>query len=132
MRLTPHDVGQRRPFLRLLGYVPDDDLGALYQLCSAFSYPSLYEGFGLPLLEALQAGAPSVTSNVSALREVGGDGARYVDPRDVRDIRAGLRTVLESAEEREALRRRGMEQASKFNWGKTARQVLDVVVASGH
>src|SRR5439155_10747587 len=62
--------------VRLLGHVPDEDLGALYRLCTVFCYPSLYEGFGLPVLEAMQAGAPVVTSNVSSLPEVGGDAAR--------------------------------------------------------
>ncbi len=71
-------LGER---VKLLGHVPDDELAALYALCEVFCYPSLYEGFGLPLLEAMSAGAASITSNVSSMPEVGGEAVRYVDPR---------------------------------------------------
>ena len=116
--------------VRLLGFVPDDDLAVLYALCRVFSYVSLYEGFGLPLLEALQSGAPAITSNVSSLPEVAGDAARYVDPTTVAEIRAALAELLESEDERERLRERGLRQAAGFSWEKTARVILDAVTSA--
>jgi glycosyltransferase involved in cell wall biosynthesis len=116
--------------VKLLGYVPDDDLAALYQLCSVFCFPSLYEGFGLPLLEALQTGAPSISSNVASLPEVGGDGVRYVDPRDVGELRGALHELLGSESERRMLSERGLQQAAKFSRERTARAVLDVLVGA--
>jgi glycosyltransferase involved in cell wall biosynthesis len=116
-RANPEDV-------LWLGFVPDTDLAALYQACCAFCYPSLYEGFGLPLLEALQSGAPSITSNLSSLPEIGGSAARYVDPYDVNQIRAALSEVLVTPELRQELRRRGPEQAASFSWDRSAREML--------
>jgi glycosyltransferase involved in cell wall biosynthesis len=116
--------------VKVLGYVSEDDLAGLYQLCSVFCYPSLYEGFGLPLLEAMKAGAPSITSKISSLPEVGGDSAHYVDPLDVADIRRGLEELLESEEERRRLGERARRQAASFAWERTARAVLDRLVES--
>src|SRR5207249_1083635 len=87
--------------IRFLGHVSDEELAGLYSLCTVFCYPSLYEGFGLPVLEALKAGAPVVTSNVSSLPEVAGDAARYVDPRSVEQIREALAELLGSEAARE-------------------------------
>jgi glycosyltransferase involved in cell wall biosynthesis len=116
----------RRRRVRLLGYVNDDDLVALYSLCEAFCYPSLYEGFGLPVLEAMAAGAPVITSSVSSLPEVAGDAAVLVDPRDAQAIRAGLERVLSDARERERLRIAGRARAAQFSWDQTARLTRDV------
>ncbi len=116
--------------VKLLGFVPDEDLAALYRLCTVFCYPSLYEGFGLPLLEALEGGAPAITSSVSSLPEVGGDAVRYVDPRDVGEIRAALEELLTSETLRAELAARGREQAARFGWERTAREMLDVLVGS--
>jgi glycosyltransferase involved in cell wall biosynthesis len=116
--------------VRLLGYVPDDDLAALYELCTAFCYPSLYEGFGLPLLEALQSGAPSIASDTPSLVEVAGDAARHVDPRDVEAIRDALAELLRSSDARDALRERGRRRATEFSWERAARTALDVLVDS--
>jgi glycosyltransferase involved in cell wall biosynthesis len=116
--------------IELLGYVPDDDLGALYELCTAFCYPSLYEGFGLPLLEALQSGAPSIASDTPSLVEVAGDAARLVDPRDVAAIRAALAELLSNENVREELRERGRRRAREFSWEKAARTALDELVAA--
>jgi glycosyltransferase involved in cell wall biosynthesis len=115
--------------IRLLGHVPDEDLGALYRLCTVFCYPSLYEGFGLPVLEAMQAGAPVVTSNVSSLPEVGGDAARYVDPTSVEQIRDALAELLTIEEERAALRERALRQAARFSWGRTTAAIVDQLAA---
>jgi glycosyltransferase involved in cell wall biosynthesis len=115
--------------VRFLGRVSDRELAGLYRLCTVFCYPSLYEGFGLPVLEALQAGAPVVTSNVSSLPEVAGDAARYVDPRSVDQIRAALIELLGSEEAREALRARAQAQAAQFSWDRTAEQILAQLAA---
>ena len=117
--------------LKVLGYVPDEDLAALYQLCTLFCYPSLYEGFGLPLLEAMTAGAPSIASDRASLPEIGGDGACYVDPLDTGDISRGLRELLESEDRRHALGERGFEASRRFSWDTTARAVLERLTAAG-
>jgi glycosyltransferase involved in cell wall biosynthesis len=106
--------------VRLLGHLPDDDLACLYASCTVFAYPSLYEGFGLPVLEALSAGAPVLTSAVSSLPEVAGEAALYVDPRRVGEIRDGLARLLSSRSERERLRAKAPEQAARFSWARTA------------
>jgi glycosyltransferase involved in cell wall biosynthesis len=113
--------------VRLLGYVEDEDLAALYSLCTVFAYPSLYEGFGLPVLEALQSGAPVITSSVSSLPEVAGEAARYVDPRAEGDIAAALRDLLESPAARADLARRGRDRAGRFSWERTAAETLGIV-----
>jgi glycosyltransferase involved in cell wall biosynthesis len=127
MRDTLRSVQAHERDVKLLGYVPDEDLAALYQLCSVFCYPSLYEGFGLPLLEAMQSGAPSIASRTPSLQEVGADAARYVDPLDVADIRRALAQLLESEAEREELRHRGLERAASFSWERAAREALAAV-----
>jgi alpha-1,3-rhamnosyl/mannosyltransferase len=109
---------------KLLGRVPDGDLIALYQSCDLFCYPSLYEGFGLPVLEALAAGAPTITSKVSSLPEVGGDAVRYVDPRDVTELAAVTRELLASPEERQRLASAGRDRAASFSWERTADATL--------
>jgi glycosyltransferase involved in cell wall biosynthesis len=115
--------------VKLLGYVSDDDLAALYQACTVFSYPSLYEGFGLPVLEAMACGAPVLTSRVSSMPEIAGEAARYVNPLDAGDIRAGLTELLESADLRESLSAAGREQAAKFSWERTARETIEALEA---
>jgi glycosyltransferase involved in cell wall biosynthesis len=110
--------------VRLAGYVPDDELPALYAGCAVFCYPSLYEGFGLPVLEAMAAGAPVVTSRVSSLPEVGGDAVAYVDPEDESAIAAALERLLASPTEREGLAERGRRRAAEFSWERTTRAVL--------
>jgi glycosyltransferase involved in cell wall biosynthesis len=110
---------------RVLGHVSEEDLAALYQSCEVFCYPSLYEGFGLPLLEAMSAGAPSITSNVSSLPEVGGDAVRYVDPQSVDEIAAALNELLGSERERAQLSEKGRRRATEFSWAKTAAETLE-------
>jgi glycosyltransferase involved in cell wall biosynthesis len=103
-----------------LGYVSDADLAELYRRCGAFCYPSLGEGFGLPVLEAMAAGAPVVTSNVSSLPEVGGDAVEYADPESVPSIAAALERVLRSPQRRAELSARGRERARGFTWDRFA------------
>ena len=106
--------------IRLLGHVPDEDLAALYRLCTVFAYPSLYEGFGLPLLEAMASGAACVSSNVSSLPEVGGDAVLYVDPLQADELAAALEELLRSAEKRQALGVHARERARRYSWQRTA------------
>jgi alpha-1,3-rhamnosyl/mannosyltransferase len=121
----------RSELVRVLGYVPDEDLAALYQLCTVFCYPSLYEGFGLPLLEAMSAGAASITSDRSSLPEIGRNGVLYVDPLDVSDISRAIRELLESEQRRRTLGERALAVSRSFSWERTARTVLDRLVAAG-
>jgi glycosyltransferase involved in cell wall biosynthesis len=112
--------------VRFLGFVPFETLRFFYQSAAAFVFPSLYEGFGLPPLEAMACGAPVVTSNVSSLPEVVGDAAVLVNPENVFDIARGIRDVLLDEPLRAGLIVRGREQASLFSWARTARQVLEI------
>jgi glycosyltransferase involved in cell wall biosynthesis len=109
---------------RVLGFVSDAELAGLYRRCAVFCYPSLGEGFGLPVLEAMSAGAAVVTSNRSSLPEVGGDAVEYVDPIDIHSIATGLRRVLESPERAADLRERGKRRAELFSWERTAEIVV--------
>ncbi len=110
-------------YVRFLGFVPDQTLAILYRLASVFVFPSLYEGFGLPPLEAMASGTPVVTSNVSSLPEVVGSAAVLVDPTDPRAIAEGIAHVLYGRELREDLRRKGLERAGHFSWERAAREV---------
>ena len=112
--------------VRFLGFVPFDTLRCFYHAAAAFVFPSRYEGFGLPPLEAMACGTPVVTSNVSSLPEVVGDAAILVNPENVFDIARGIRDALLDEPLRAELIRRGREQASRFSWERTARQVLEV------
>jgi glycosyltransferase involved in cell wall biosynthesis len=112
--------------VRFLGYVPDDQLAVLYRLAAVFVFPSLYEGFGLPPLEAMASGTPVVTSNVSSLPEVVGDAAVLVDPHDVDSIVAGLRSVLTDPVRAEEMRRKGLERAREFSWERSVAKTLEV------
>jgi glycosyltransferase involved in cell wall biosynthesis len=115
---------------RLLGYVSDAALGELYRRSAVFCYPSLGEGFGLPVLEAMALGTPVVTSNVSSLPEVGGEAVEYVDPRQPAAIAAGLRAVLDDEARAAELARLGPGRAAGFSWEAFAAKVLDVLQAA--
>ncbi len=112
--------------VRFLGFVPVDTLRVFYDEATAFLFPSLYEGFGLPPLEAMAHGTPVVTSNVSALPETVGNAAVLVNPENVFDIARGIRQVLLDDEFREELRERGYKQVQRFSWDVSARRVLEV------
>ena len=107
----------------LTGYVPDEDLPALYSGALAFVYPSLYEGFGLPPLEAMACGAPVVASDSTSIPEVTGNAALLVDPHETESIAEGLRSVLGNADLRASLRAAGLERVKIFNWNDSARLV---------
>jgi alpha-1,3-rhamnosyl/mannosyltransferase len=114
----------------LLGHVSEAALAELYRRCALFCYPSLGEGFGLPVIEAMAAGAPVLTSNVSSLPEVGGSAAEYIDPRDVASIAAGLQGLLCDAPRRALMSRAGRERAAEFSWASFAKAVLEVLQAA--
>jgi len=111
--------------VRFLGFVPIETLRAFYQAASAFVFPSLYEGFGLPPLEAMACGTPVVCSSVSSLPEVVADAAHTVNPENVFDIARGMREVLLDDRLRELLICRGFEQLRQFSWERSAGQVLE-------
>jgi glycosyltransferase involved in cell wall biosynthesis len=111
--------------------VPDEELAELYATCSVFLYPSLYEGFGLPLLEAMATGAACITSNVSSLPEVGGNAVVYVDPTSAREIRGALEQLLGSSDLRAQLGEKAKTRAARFSWDRTAEEVLSSLVQLG-
>jgi glycosyltransferase involved in cell wall biosynthesis len=106
--------------IHYLGYVPSRDLPGLYNAASAFAFPSLYEGFGLPVLEAMACGVPVLTSNISATAEVAGDAAVLVEPRDTEAIRDGLRALLTDSLQRDHFGRLGIARAGDFSWRRAA------------
>jgi len=111
---------------RFLGFVPFDTLRIFYECAAAFVFPSLYEGFGLPPLEAMASGTAVVASNISSLPEAVGDAAMLVNPDNVFDIARGIREVLLDPELRARLVAKGKEQAARFSWERTAREVIEV------
>ncbi len=108
------------------GYVPNDELPLWYNAAAVFAYPSLYEGFGLPVLEALACGTPTLTSATSSLPEAAGDGALLVNPSSVEEIADGLHRLLTDEPLRETLRRRGLEHAARFTWPRTAAETVAI------
>ena len=124
-----HKAAAASPFaadIRVLGYVPDTDLPALMNGALAFVYPSVYEGFGLPPLEAMACGTPVITSNRSSLPEVVGDAALLVDPDDRAGLAGAMARIVDEESLREELRERGLKQAQRFSWEETARLTLRV------
>jgi glycosyltransferase involved in cell wall biosynthesis len=112
--------------VRFLGFIPIEVLRIFYDAAKIFIFPSLYEGFGLPPLEAMAHGTPVVTSNVSSLPEVVGNAAVLVNPENVFEIMRALHRVLTDQPLRERMKERGYQQATKFSWEKSVRRVLDV------
>src|SRR5204862_675963 len=109
-----------------LGFVPVDALRIFYDVAKIFVFPSLYEGFGLPPLEAMAHGTPVVTSNTSSLPEVVGNAAILVNPENVFEIMHALHRVLLDEPLRERMKQRGYDQAKKFSWDASAREILNV------
>ncbi len=122
LRRSVEEAGVRHD-VRFFGFVPDRTLAALYRMASVFAFPSLYEGFGLPPLEAMACGTPVVTSRISSLPEVVGDAAILVDPYSVDDIAQGLERVLTDDALAADLRLRGRARARTFSWDRSVREI---------
>jgi glycosyltransferase involved in cell wall biosynthesis len=128
-----HQAAAASPYaadIRFLGYVADADLPALMGGALAFVYPAIYEGFGLPPLEAMACGTPVITSNRSSLPEVVGDAALLVDPNDRAHLADAMARVVEQEPLRKDLRERGLKRAERFTWEETARLTLRVYEGS--
>ena len=109
-----------------VGHVPDNKLAGLYAGAALLVMPSMHEGFGFPVLEAMATGTPVITSNVSSLSEVAGDAALLVSPGDTQELAKSIHTVLEDNVLRESLRTKGLAQAQKFSWGRAAEETVKV------
>jgi len=107
-----------------LGFVPTEDLVALYNRATVFVFPSLYEGFGLPILEAMQSGCPVITTKEGSLPEVAGNAAHYVDAYDIQSIAKGIGEIFFSQKLQKEFTDKGLAQAKKFSWQKTAEQTI--------
>jgi glycosyltransferase involved in cell wall biosynthesis len=117
--------------VKFLDFVGDENLPSLYKNALCFVLPSLYEGFGLPVLEAMKLGCPVVISNVSSLPEVGGDAALYFDPQSVSDMAEKLNVVINDKGLRIKMIEKGYNQVKQFSWEKTARKTLEVLQELG-
>jgi len=126
VRKVAADLGVSETRLRYLDYVPDDDLPYLYNGALAFVLPSLHEGFGVPIIEAMACGTPVITSNCSAMPEVAGDAALLVDPYSVESISAAMHEILDNPRRVDALRTDGLERARMFKWSNSAQKLYDL------
>jgi glycosyltransferase involved in cell wall biosynthesis len=115
---------KKSPNIIFTGYVPNEDLPIFYNNAKLFIYPSLYEGFGIPILEAMNCRCPVITSNISSMPEVVGDAALLVDPYRVGEIKSAMAKVLEDDNLRKRMIAAGVVQASKFSWEKTAAETV--------
>ena len=113
-------------YVHLIGFVDDDDLPVLYSGAECVAFPSLYEGFGFPVLEGMACGTPVVTSNISSLPEVAGDAALLVNPLSVAEITHAIQRILDDTTLRETLIQKGFEQVKKFTWEESAKQLQQI------
>jgi len=113
----------------LLGYVSQENYPTLMASSSAFVFPSKFEGFGLPVLEAMASGVPVACSDIPALREVAEEAALYFDPDNIEDMTNKIEKIFEDKEERNLLREKGLERAKKFSWAKVARETLEYILS---
>jgi glycosyltransferase involved in cell wall biosynthesis len=122
-------ISSSRLFKRIkwIGYVPQTELPLFYNAADIFVYPSKYEGFGLPVLEALACGCPTITSDVSSMPEVGGDAAIYVSPNDVDQLDSAIRTLLTNSTLKNELSLKSYKRAKEFSWNKTARETISIM-----
>ena len=115
-----------------LDYVPTADLPSLYSMAEALVFASLYEGFGLPVLEAMACGCPVITSNITSIPEVGGDSVFYVNPEDTKNIAQGMYQILTEDNLRQDLIQKGQARAKLFSWDKTAQKIVSVLSKTIH
>jgi glycosyltransferase involved in cell wall biosynthesis len=120
------EISKRKEKIKLLGYVSDKDLSCLYSSCFAFIYPSQYEGFGLPVLEAMSCGAPVITSKSSSIPEVGGDAVLYIDPGSKESLIEKMTFLKNNSETAFELRKKSLERVKSFSWDIAARNTLEV------
>jgi len=113
--------------VKLTGFVDDKELVKLYQEACVFVYPSLFEGFGIPPLEAMKVGCPTVVSNTTSLPEICGNASLYVNPLDVEDIKSKIEQILDNDFLRNDLKQKGIQQAQKFNWKNSAKIIYNVI-----
>ncbi len=128
---TVHTLGLTDA-VQFLGYVPDEDLPALYNLATLFVFPSLYEGFGLPVLEAMACGTPAVIGNTGALPEIAGNAALLVPPHDADALATAIQQLLLNQELRHTLTAKGLERARTFSWSQAAADILHVYSTIGN
>lgn len=120
------ELAQKHSNIIRLGFVPNEDIVALYNLATVFVFPSVYEGFGLPILESMKCGCPVIALNSSSMAEVGGDAPYYVDVTSEEQLRLGIETVMSDEKLQKELAKKGLEQAKKFTWEKTAQGTIAV------
>ena len=121
------DIPRLPPRVFLTGYVPDQHLPALYSGAMVLAYVSLYEGFGLPALESMATGTPSLTGDLTAIPEAVGEAGLMVDPYDVEDIAQGLLRLIQDSALREDLRSKGLDRAKQYTWEACAKSTLEVL-----
>ncbi len=119
---------QKKENIIRLGYVSDNELKALYEKAICFVFPSYYEGFGLPPLEAMTCGCPVISSSSASLPEVCSDAVIYINPLDVEDILQSMEKIIASSSLQEELRRKGYEQAKKFTWEAAAKKLMNILI----
>lgn len=117
---------QAKDSILCVGYVPDEDLPALYRQAEVFVFPSLHEGFGIPILEAMASGTPVMTSNTSAMPEIAGGAAILVDPYNVKEMSDRLAGILTDEKLRKELAEKGLKRAQSYSWRKTAHKTLEI------
>ncbi|MBT9150339.1 MAG: D-inositol 3-phosphate glycosyltransferase [candidate division WS2 bacterium] len=124
-----YDIVQESNFKKdvmFTDFVSEDDMILLYNGASMFLYPSLYEGFGMPVLEAMACGVPVITSNITSMPEIAGDAAILINPRNPEELKNSILTLLNDKKLRNDLRERGFRQAKKFSWKKMAKETLEI------
>lgn len=119
-------IAKNSRFIKRLGFVEENDLPKIYSAASVFAFPSLYEGFGLPVIEAMASGTPVVTTQAGSLKEVAGNCAYFVDPLDVNSIAQGIKEVFENQKLQDDFSKLGIKNAERFSWQKTAKETLEV------
>ena len=117
---------EKTPNVIRLGFVPDEDMPLLYNAAELFVYPSLYEGFGLPVLEAARCGTPVICASGSSLTEVGGDGVRFIDPSSTDEIAAAILELIENRDLRDRLIAAGYKNANRYSWDDSANKLLQL------
>ncbi len=115
----------------ILGYISEREKASLYSNCRMFVFPTFSEGFGIPILEAFSYNAPVITSNVTAIPEVAGDAAIFIDPNNISQITSAINELLTNSYQAEAMKAKGKAQLQKFDWKKSSKQIFDIIIGKG-